>query len=368
MVSASFKASLALALTAISSAMAQGLQANGQGGVYRYPIDGPVNGETGGSLSSNPTVAFADLTVRGSSWLWAAFAIMLASGIGVLAWALTRPVGQRAFHYIGVMILFTASVAYFTLASNLGAVAIYVEFVRYNGDLFTNQAINPYTRSIWYVRYIDWTITTPLLLLELLLGTGLPLSDIILVIFFDLVMIIGGLIGALVVSQYKWGYFVGACVAEIFITYMLVGPARKSARVMGNDVVKAYTGSAIALSAIWFLYPVCWGLADGGNVISTDSEMIFYGVLDVIAKPGFLIFHLFQLRKIPYETFGLQSGHYSETAAPGSATANHGKKADHHIDNNNGRMTQTGAPATVGGKVNNAQMHPTGRASDVTAV
>jgi bacteriorhodopsin len=83
------------------------------------------------------------------------------------------------------MILFTASVAYFTLASNLGAVAIYVEFVRYNGDLFTNQAINPYTRSIWYVRYIDWTITTPLLLLELLLGTGLPLSDIILVIFFD---------------------------------------------------------------------------------------------------------------------------------------------------------------------------------------
>lgn len=83
------------------------------------------------------------------------------------------------------MILFTASVAYFTLASDLGAVAIFVEFVRYEGDLFTNEAIRPYTRSIWYVRYIDWTITTPLLLLELLLGTGLPLSDIILVIFFD---------------------------------------------------------------------------------------------------------------------------------------------------------------------------------------
>ena len=91
MVSASFKAALALALTAVSSAMAQGLQANGQGGIYRYPIDGPVNGETGGSLSYNPTIAFADLTKRGSDWLWAAFAVMLASGVGVLAWALTLP-------------------------------------------------------------------------------------------------------------------------------------------------------------------------------------------------------------------------------------------------------------------------------------
>lgn len=59
-----------------------------------------------------------------------------------------------------------------------------------------------------YVRYIDWVVTTPALLLELALCSGLPLSDIITLIFFDLVMIITGLVGALVVSSYKWGYFV----------------------------------------------------------------------------------------------------------------------------------------------------------------
>jgi len=58
------------------------------------------------------------------------------------------------------------------------------------------------------VRYIDWTITTPLLLLELLLGTGLPLSDIITVVSMDLVVIVTGLVGALVSSLYKWGFFV----------------------------------------------------------------------------------------------------------------------------------------------------------------
>lgn len=95
--------------------------------------------------------------------------------------------------------------------------------------LQTNTSINPYTRDIWYARYIDWVITTPLLLLELLLGTGLPTSDILFTVFMDVsttlstvlitrslfadrflsrqqeVMIITGLIGSLVVSSYKWG-------------------------------------------------------------------------------------------------------------------------------------------------------------------
>ena len=85
------------------------------------------------------------------------------------------------------------------MASNLGGTPIYVEF---NGDA------QNLTRDIWYVRYIDWVITTPALLLELVLATGLPLSDIIALIFFDEVMIITGLVGALVASSYKVGFSV----------------------------------------------------------------------------------------------------------------------------------------------------------------
>lgn len=48
-------------------------------------------------------------------------------------------------------------------------------------------------------------ITTPALLLTLVLGSGLPLSDIIALVFFDLVMIVTGLVGSLVLSSYKWG-------------------------------------------------------------------------------------------------------------------------------------------------------------------
>lgn len=73
-----------------------------------------------------------------------------------------------------------------------------------------------------------------------------------------------------------------------------------------------------------FTDPVAWGLADGGNVISTDGEMIFYGILDVLAKPGYTLLHLFAVRGIAYERFGLASGHASVSGA-GAAGFQHEK-------------------------------------------
>lgn len=153
--------------------------------------------------------------------------------------------------------------------------------------------------QIWYARYIDWTITTPLLLLDLLLATGLPLSNIFSVVFFDLVMIITGLIGALAQSSYKWGYYAFGCAAMFYIFWALVFPARKCAYAISAEAGRAYTKSAAILLVLWIshfhspqmaapssfplhlLYPIAWAVADGGNVIAPDSEMVFYGVLDV---------------------------------------------------------------------------------------
>lgn len=93
-----------------------------------------------------------------------------------------------------------ASIAYFSMASNLGFTPIEVEFRR-------SGAVAGVYREIFYVRYIDWMITTPLLLMDLLLTAGMPWPTLIWVVLVDWVMIVTGLVGALVVSSYKWGYF-----------------------------------------------------------------------------------------------------------------------------------------------------------------
>ncbi|KAK9893679.1 family A G protein-coupled receptor-like protein [Cystobasidium minutum MCA 4210] len=276
-------------------------------------------------LEVNPPYADAHITTRGSDFLWAIFAVMLATAIGVTAWGMTRPVGTRAFHWFGAAILFTASTAYFSMASDLGAVPVAVEFVRYRGNLFTDTAINPYTRQIWYARYIDWTITTPLLLLELLLASGMPLGDIVFTIFMDLLMIITGLIGALVVSDYKWGYFAGGCIAMLVVFYQLIVPGRASAKAISQAAYDSFFRSALVLSVLWFLYPIAWGLADGGNYITPDSEMIFYGVLDFLAKPCFLLYHLWSLSNVEYTQFQLQSGHFSVGAHHAPANLEKGR-------------------------------------------
>jgi bacteriorhodopsin len=205
------------------------------------------------ALRVNPTVADIDITTHGSDWLWAVFSVMAATGLGTMIWSLKLSRGERAFHYLSAAILATASVAYFSMASDLGATPVRVEFTNY-GPAEVNGA-RP-TRSIWYARYIDWTITTPLLLLEILLVSGLPLSTIFVTIFFDLVMIITGLIGALVESTYKWGYYTMGCVAMFYVFWVIYGPGLKSAAHLGDDFKKAYLYSSLLLTVLWTLYPV----------------------------------------------------------------------------------------------------------------
>ncbi|KAJ2970456.1 hypothetical protein NUW54_g12724 [Trametes sanguinea] len=163
-----------------------------------------------GSLDQNPPNADRHITAGGSDWLWAVFAIMALSDLIMIFWTFSRPRGTRLFHQIAVIVLTTATIAYFSMASDLGATPVRAEFSRGN-------TIN---RQIWYVRYIQWFITLPLLLLELLLATGLSLSDIFTTMFMAWVLVVCGLVGALVPSTYKWGYFVLGCCALLYIWYV----------------------------------------------------------------------------------------------------------------------------------------------------
>lgn len=60
---------------------------------------------------------------------------------------LQRPRGTRVFHQLPIIILTTASIAYFSMASDLGATPILVEWQRHGGG----------TRQIWVsiFRFVD---------------------------------------------------------------------------------------------------------------------------------------------------------------------------------------------------------------------
>lgn len=256
-----------------------------------------------------PTRSDINITTNGSSWYWAVTAIMTASTFAFVGLSLMVPRRNRVFHYITASVTMVAAIAYFTMASNLGYTPILVEFQR------SNPRVRGQYREIFYVRYIDWFITTPLLLLDLLLTAGLPWPTILYTLLLDEIMIVTGLVGALVASSYKWGYFVFAMIALFFIAWNVVQLGRLQATALGAQVRKTYLLCGVWTMFLWFLYPIAWGVSEGGNVISPDSEAVFYGILDILAKPVFGALLLWGHRDIDPALLGLQIRDYDDAIA-----------------------------------------------------
>lgn len=158
------------------------------------------------------------------------------------------------------------------------------------------------------MRYIYWFFAFPLLVLELTLASGLALSDILTLVFFSVVAVVTGLVGALVPSTYKWGFFVFGLFSYFYIAFHLLGPARASTSIFGSEVGAPFLRGSAYLVFLWLLYPIAWGLSEGGNKITPTSEMVFYGILDILTGPVFLLFHTWQLRSLDYSRLGLYGG------------------------------------------------------------
>jgi bacteriorhodopsin len=154
------------------------------------------------ALNINPDIggrADISITTHGSDFYYAICAVMGTVALTVMGLSFLKPQTDRIFFYITAALNATACIAYFSMGSNLGQVPITAEFQR------NDPVVRGVTREIFYARYIDWFVTTPLLLMDLLLTAGMPWPSILWTIFLDEVMIITGLLGALTRTRYKFG-------------------------------------------------------------------------------------------------------------------------------------------------------------------
>ncbi|KAM7195898.1 hypothetical protein V8F20_007263, partial [Naviculisporaceae sp. PSN 640] len=264
------------------------------------------------AISTNSGVfrhANLEITSHGSDWLFAVCAIMGASSLIFLIQGLvTQPLNKRYIHYLLAGATFISCISYFTMASNLGQVPIIAEWRRgwfntNNNNFFPAGTTVTGTREIFYVRYIDWFVTTPLLLLALFLTARLALPAILCTILPLWVFVICFLAGSLIQTRYKWGFFTFGTSALLFVLWQILWDVRRHVLatmniIGGGPVYKTYLSAAAMLVIPWLLYPVAWGLSEGGNVIHPDSEAIFYGILDIISKVGFGAVLLYGRRKI----------------------------------------------------------------------
>ena len=62
------------------------------------------------------------------------------------------------------------------------------------------------SRTVFWARYLDWSITTPLLLLDVTSLVNAPFFIVTRMVYADIAMIATGVIAALTGVAYKWGW------------------------------------------------------------------------------------------------------------------------------------------------------------------
>lgn len=95
---------------------------------------------------------------------------------------------------------------------------------------------------------------------------------------------------------------------------MLAFEARRHATRYGTEVSKCFLYCGSLTTFLWILYPIAWGLSEGGNVIAPDSEAVFYSVLDFLAKPCFGALLIWGHRNIDPASIGMAIRDYDGDA------------------------------------------------------
>lgn len=254
------------------------------------------------SVIPTPYVEHQEATEAGKRTLWVVFVIMLIATIAFSAMSWTIPVSKRLYHIVTTVIVMTAAISYFGMAVGDGISwnKITIEHEHKHGIPATYDTVK---REVYWARYVDWCITTPLLLLDLCLVAGLNGAHITMTIIADLVMILTGLFAAFSADDSmptkKWGWYAIACIAYLVVIWHLAIHGRAMAASKGGKVGGFFASIAGFTLILWTAYPVVWGIADGSRNVSVDGEIIAYAVLDVLAKPIFGLWLLLTHMNMP---------------------------------------------------------------------
>ena len=192
---------------------------------------------------------------------------------------------------------YLAGVAVLTIAS-LSYALLTVKF--FDGYMHTLTGLWEPTQSALFrlpLRYIDWSMTVPLLIVELigvstLAGArGYRLRTVGVIAGFA--MIFTGWIGAQLIDN---GYNLGARItwglistAFFIIVYGIVAYVlMRGVPETGTHASRPFRAATFVLLATWFVYPVLYGVTGvaGGPEVIVGTQ-IAYCVADIVAKVGF---------------------------------------------------------------------------------
>merc|ERR1712039_442751 len=141
----------------------------------------------------------------------------------------------------------------------------------------------------YWARYIDWILTTPLMLWDVLALAGATSDDILCAVFIDMLMIGFGCVGAQTPFSMRWLFFIVSMLCFVHVVQVLLKYNKSTKN--GEAAQKLYQKLSALTIVLWSFYPLVWVVAEGTRLISPSLEACCYMIMDVISKClfGFMI-------------------------------------------------------------------------------
>lgn len=192
---------------------------------------------------------------------------------------------RKKFYIATITIAAVAFVNYLAMAVGFGVIEIMID-----GE----------ARRIYWARYTDWLITTPLLLYDLALLAGADRNTIATLVSLDVLMIGTGAIATLTTAEVLgsadanrlvwWGV---STALLLVLLYFLFSAFSEKLRELPEDTQSTFSVLRSMVVVLWLVYPIWWLVGtEGLGVLPGAEDGLFvetagFMVLDLSAKIGF---------------------------------------------------------------------------------
>jgi len=143
--------------------------------------------------------------------------------------------------------------------------------------------------SLFLPRYLDWLVTTPLLVLYLGMLCRPDRRTYTALVGVDVLVIGSGVAAGVLSEPYSYVAYLFGCVAYVGLLYLLLSVLPRQANLHGDRVSGVFTKLRNLTVVLWTIYPVVWVLGPlGFGLLQAGTEVMVVTYLDLISKVGFV--------------------------------------------------------------------------------
>lgn len=156
-----------------------------------------------------------------------------------------------------------------------------------------------YGRPTFWIRYVTWFMSTPLLLLDLVFLGRSSVAVTGSLLGTNAYMILSGFAATISPKPISNVWYIVSCGAFLAAIYLLLCPYRLEAEQKHPRSKKVFRKLLTFHVVVWTLYPIVWILAcTGFNLLSQSQETAGYTILDIVSKVGFGFLSLNSLHQL----------------------------------------------------------------------